>query len=221
MRILVVEDEDDIRVAVATALRGDGFAVDCAADLVEADLAIASNSYDCVVLDRLFPDREPTRRDALHYVRRRRDAGWLVPVLFVSALGRESEIVAGLAYGDYLAKPFAMAELIMRVRAMARPVQAALPARKTCGDLEIDTARRTARRAGVLLTLTPKEFDALDELVTNQGTVVSHRTLTERCWPDPPHENALHQLIAGLRRKLHRPEMIHNIRESGYRIDPA
>lgn len=205
-----------MRLAIAGSLRGDGFAVDSAGSLQDADRSIAVNSYDCVVLDRLFRGG-----DSLDYVRRQRAAGWLVPVVFVSALGDEEDQVAGLAFGDYLVKPFAMAELIVRVRAMARPVQAVLPARKSCGDLELDTARRSARRGGVLLTLTPKEFDALDELVTHQGSVVSRPALTDRCWPDPPDDNALHQLMAALRRKLGQPAMIHNIRGSGYLIAPA
>lgn len=217
MRILVVEDDENLRLAIAASLRGDGFAVDSAATLLDADASISVNSYDCVVFDRLFRGG-----DGLDYVRKRRAAGWLTPVVFVSALAEISDQVAGLAFGDYVVKPFAMAELIARVRAIARPTPVALPARKTCGDVEIDTARRAVKRGGVLLTLTPKEFAALDELVSNQGTVVSRRALAERCWPDPPaDENALHQLIAGLRRKLRQPEMIQNIRGAGYRILPA
>jgi len=205
-----------MRLAIAASLRGDGFAVDSAATLPDADLAIAVNSYDCVVFDRLFRGG-----DALDYVRDRRSAGWLVPVVFVSALGDIDDQIAGLAYGDYVVKPFAMAELIVRVRTMARPMPSVLPGVKICGDLKLDPARRDVRRGGVLLTLTPKEFEALDELLSHVGAVVSRRALIERCWPDPPEENALHQLIAGLRRKLRRPEMIHNVRGEGYRIAPA
>jgi two-component system, OmpR family, response regulator len=220
MRILLTEDNEDTRVAITGALRGAGFAVDAKRDLPDADLALTVNAYDCAVFDRMLPSG-----DALDYVRTRRAAGLVVPVLFLTA--RKTGVpdrIAGLEYGDdYLVKPFAMAELIARVRSLCSRIPTRRPPKLSCGDLEIDTGRREVRRAGVLLTLTGKEFAVLELLVLNQGKPVSRADLVEQCWDrslDSP-SNVLDVLIAQLRRKLRQPAMIHTVRGTGYRVDPA
>jgi two-component system, OmpR family, response regulator len=218
MRVMVVEDDEDMRLAIGVSLRGAGFAVDTVGDLPQADLALSVNVYDSAVFDRMLPGG-----DALDYVAARRSAGWTVPVLFVTARDAVDDRVAGLACGDYLVKPFAMAELIARLRSLSRPIPNAAPIGvRRCGDLEIDTGRREVRRAGVLLTLTPKEFAVLDLLVANQGRPVSRRTMLSHAWDEMLTErsNVLEKLIAQLRQKLHGPNMIHTIRGVGYRIDP-
>ncbi|WP_279579230.1 response regulator transcription factor [Fodinicola feengrottensis] len=152
MRVLVVEDDGDLRFAVHTALRGAGFAVDSVGDLPDADVELAVNSYDCAVFDRRLPGG-----DSLSYVRDRRAAGWAVPVLFLTGLSTVPHLVEGLAYGDdYVTKPFEMAVLEARVRRLCLQVVPGPPPVLRCGDLELDPGRREVRRAGTLLTLTKK-----------------------------------------------------------------
>lgn len=216
MRVLVVEDDENLRVAIAAALRSAGFAVDAAADLPVADEALSVNSYDCAVFDRMLPSG-----DALYYVRSRRPS---VPVLFLTARDSVTDRIAGLEHGDdYLVKPFAVEELEARVRRLCRRVASGLPPVLRCGDLELDTGRHEVRRAGVLLTLTGKEFDVLRHLVVRQRTPVERTELIREVW-DPfvdPASNVLDVVINQLRRKLRQPPMIHTVRGFGYRIEPA
>lgn len=216
MRVLVVEDDENLRVAIAASLRAAGFAVDAVGDLPAADEALTVNSYDCAVLDRMLPSG-----DALHYVRRHRPA---VPVLFLTARDTVADRVAGLEHGDdYLVKPFAVAELEARVRRLCRRVASGLPPVLRCGDLEVDSGRHEVRRAGVLLTLTGKEFDVLRLLVAAQRTPVNRADLIKEVW-DPfvdPASNVLDVVITQLRRKLRHPPMIHTVRGFGYRVEPA
>jgi DNA-binding response OmpR family regulator len=216
VRVLVVEDDENLRIAIAGSLRAAGFAVDAAGDLPAADEALAVNSYDCAVFDRMLPSG-----DALRYVRVRRPS---VPVLFLTARDAVADRIAGLEHGDdYLVKPFAVEELEARVRRLCRRVSGGLPPVLRCGDLEIDSGRHEVRRAGVLLTLTGKEFDVLHRLVARQHTPVGRTELIKEVW-DPfvdPASNVLDVVVAQLRRKLRNPPMIHTVRGVGYLIAPA
>ena len=216
MRVLVVEDDENLRVAVTGALRAAGFAVDAVGDLPAADEALVVNSYDCAVFDRMLP-----AGDSLGYVRARRPA---VPVLFLTARDAVADRIAGLAYGDdYLVKPFAVAELEARVRSLCRRVPSGRAPVLRCGDLEVDGGRHEVRRAGVLLTLTTKEFAVLEYLVVKQGAPAGRAELIEQCWDRmaDPASNVLDVVITQLRRKLRHPPMIHTVRGVGYRIEPA
>ncbi|GAB3460446.1 response regulator transcription factor [Actinophytocola sediminis] len=214
MRVLVVEDDEDLRVAVAGSLRAAGFAVDATGDLPAADEALSVNAYDCAVFDRILPSG-----DALSYLRGR---GLAVPVLFLTARDAVADRVAGLEFGDdYLVKPFATEELAARVRRLCRRVAGGQRPVLRCGDLEIDTGRHEVRRTGVLLTLTGKEFDVLHQLMAGQRTPVSRADLIREVW-DPvvdPTSNVLDVVINQLRRKLRDPPMIHTIRGFGYVLD--
>jgi DNA-binding response OmpR family regulator len=214
---LVIEDDDDLRVAVTASLRAAGFAVDAVADLPPADEALAVNSYDCTVFDRMLPGG-----DALDYVRARRLA---VPVLFLTARDSVTDRIAGLEHGgdDYLVKPFAVAELVARVRSLCRRVATGRPTVLRCGDLEIDGGRHEVRRAGVLITLTAKEFVVLEQLVAQQGRPATRAELIEAAWDRmaDPASNVLDVMVTQLRRKLGKPPMIHTERGVGYRIEPA
>lgn len=219
VRILVTEDDDDLRLAISGSLRGAGLAVDAVGDLPDADQALAVNAYDCAVFDRMLPSG-----DALNYVGTRRSAGSIVPVLFLTARDSVADRIAGLQHGDdYLVKPFAMAELIARVHSLCRRLPVRLPPTLACGDVEIDTGRHEVRRAGVLLTLTGKEFAVLELLAARQKQPVSRAELIECCWDSElePKSNMLDVLIGQLRRKLRVPAMIHTVRGFGYRIDPG
>lgn len=219
MRVLVVEDDEDLRVAVAAALRSAGFAVDAVGDLPAADEALTVNDYDCAVFDRILPSG-----DALSYVRAVRATGRGVPILFLTARDAVADRVAGLELGDdYLVKPFATEELAARVRRLCRRVSGGPRPTLRCGDLELDTGRHEVRRAGVLLTVTGKEFDVLYQLMAEHGTPVERSELIRRVWDAvvDPSSNVLDVVINQLRRKLHDPPMIHTVRGVGYRIDPA
>lgn len=219
MRVLVTEDDPDIRLTVELSLRAAGMAVDAVPDLPAADEALFVSSYDCAIFDRMLP-----AGDALTYVSSRRSTGWPVPVLFLTARDEPGEIVTGLRAGDdYLVKPFAVAELVFRVRSLCRrkPVGSAPVLR--CHDLSLDTGRREARRAGVLLTLTPTEFAVLERLMSSPGRVVSHVDLLRHGWDEmlDPSSNVLQVLMAQLRRKLGEPAVIQTVRGLGYRLQLA
>ncbi|WP_436501585.1 response regulator transcription factor [Actinokineospora sp. HUAS TT18] len=217
MRVLVTEDDDDIRVAVASALRGAGFAVDAVADLPDADMAVHVNAYDCAVFDRMLP-----AGDSLRYVSGKRAAGWPVPVLFLTARDSVADRVAGLRHGgdDYLVKPFAMVELIARVGSLCRRNAAGAPSVLRCADVELDPARHEVRRAGVLLTLTRTEFAVLERMMSTPGQPVARAELIRHGWDEmaDPASNVLDVLIAQLRRKLRPPSVIETVRGIGYRI---
>ncbi|MFF5362776.1 response regulator transcription factor [Streptomyces scabiei] len=219
MRVLVVEDDDDLRFAVAAALRGGGLAVDEAGDLPAADEALYVTGYDCVVFDRMLPSG-----DSAEYVHRMRADGSTVPVLFLTARDTVADRVEGFATGgdDYLVKPFAVPELVARVRNLCRRTTVVRPSVVRCGGLEVDSARRTVHRDGVLLTLTVKEFAVLEILATRPGEAVRRTELTERCWDEltEPHSNVVEVLVSQLRRKLGDPPLIHTVRGIGYRLEP-
>ncbi|KOG36590.1 MULTISPECIES: response regulator transcription factor [Streptomyces] len=217
MRVLVVEDNDDLRFAVAAALRSDGLAVDEAADLPAADQALFVTAYDCAVFDRMLP-----AGDAVGYVRELRHAGSAVPVLFLTARDLVADRVEGFAAGgdDYLVKPFAAPELIARVRSLCRRSGAVRPPVHHLADLEIDTARRQVRRGGVLLVLTGKEYAVLEVLAARADQVVPRAELIARCWDEmaEPSSNVVDVLMSQLRRKLGEPLLIHTVRGVGYRL---
>ncbi|WP_106186352.1 response regulator transcription factor [Umezawaea tangerina] len=216
MRILVTEDDEDLRLAVAVSLRGNGFAVDVARDLAGADETLAVNSYDCAVFDRMVPGG-----DALGYVAARRRTGFDLPVLFLTALGGLGQRVEGLAVGDdYLVKPFEIDELVARVRGLCRRGPIGSPAVLRHGDVELDQGRREVRRGGVLLTVTHKQFLVLELLLANAGRVVPRDDLIRHAWDEhlDPSSNVLDVLVGQLRRKLHEPPVVHTVRGVGYRV---
>lgn len=220
MRVMVVEDNEDLRVAVAAALRSAALAVDAAPDLTSADEAIFVSAYDCVVFDRMLPDG-----DAIDYVRSQRRLGWKVPVLFLTARDSLADRVDGFEFGgdDYVIKPFATSELIARVLSLCRRAETTRPPILRYTDLEVDCGRREVRRAGVLLTLTAKEFAVLEHLMTHPDTTVSRADLVEHCWDSmaDPTSNVVDVIIRRLRRKLREPELIAAVRGSGYRLTAA
>lgn len=217
MRVLVVEDDPDVRGAVVGALRSVGFAVDQAADWSQADLSMSVNDYDCLVLDRMLPEG-----DSADQLYRRRQAGMTVPAIMLTALDDIRDRVTGFEAGadDYLPKPFSTAELALRVRALCRRRSTTLPPILRSGDVEVDLARREVRRAGVLLTLTPKEFAVLETLLSRHPSVVSRSDLLEHCWDEQadPASNVVDVVIGQLRRKLGEPPLILTVRGAGYGV---
>ncbi len=220
VRVLVVEDDPEVRGVVVTALRAVGFAVDQAADWSQADVNMSVNDYDCLVLDRILPEG-----DSAGQLHRRREAGLGVPALMLTALDDVTDRVAGFEAGadDYVVKPFVAAELVLRVRALCRRRGTMLPPVMRAGDVEVDTARREVRRDGILLTLTPKEFSVLEMLLVRRPAVVTRADLFEHCWDEQadPTSNVVDVVVGQLRRKLGDPPVITTVRGTGYRVDLA
>jgi DNA-binding response OmpR family regulator len=216
MRVLVVEDHPRLAETVATVLRREGMAVDIAFDGREALGRIAVTSYDVVVLDRDLPDvhGDEVCRSVVNT--------GVSAVLMLTAAAAVRDRVEGLALGadDYLPKPFHIAELVARIRALARRSRRALPPKLTYRDLELDTAHRRVTRAGEPLALTHKEFSVLELLLGAEGAVVSTEEILERAWDDAtdPFTNAVRMTISRLRAKLGDPPVIQTVTPIGYRI---
>lgn len=221
MRVLVVEDDPDLQVAVPAALRSAALAVDLVAGIAAADEALFVNSYDCVVFDRMLPDG-----DSIGYVRSRRRDGWAVPVLFLTARDTLADRVDGFEHGgdDYLVKPFAVEELIVRVLSLSRRGPTIRPPILRYADVELDTGRREVRRAGVLVTLRAKEFCVLEYLMARPEQTVSRTDLLEHCWDAAadPMSNVVDVTITRLRGRLRGgPDLIQAVRGQGYRLISA
>jgi len=214
VRVLVAEDDDDIRCAIDASLRHEGFAVDTAADLPEVDEALSVNGYDCAVLDRMLP-----AGDALRYVADRRRDGWDTPVLFLTGRTEAAERLRGLDWADdYLGKPFAVAELVVRVRSICRRGGIGTAPMLRRDGLVLDPGRYEAWRDYRPLALTGKEFTVLESLIRAQGEPVPRAELIAAAWDElvPPASNVLDVLVAQLRRKLGAPPVLHTVRGLGY-----
>jgi DNA-binding response OmpR family regulator len=203
MRVLVVEDEADLADAIARGLRRDGYAVDVAYDGDEALDKATVNDYDVVCLDLNLP-----RIDGIEVVRRiRADSQRHSPrVLMLTARDSTRDRIAGLDEGadDYLVKPFDFDELKARVRALLRRDAGRSGALLRAGDIELDSSRHEARRAGHRLPLTPKEFALLRYFMSRAGQVLSQEDLLEHVWDEnaDPFTNTVRVTVMTLRRKL-------------------
>jgi len=219
-RVLVVEDDENLLVSLATQLSATGLVIDTAGTIRAADELLRTATHACVVFDRMLPDG-----DAIGYVHARRQQGWRTPVLFLTARDALADRVAGFQHGgdDYLVKPFAMAELTERVAILTRHAGIGRPSVLRHADLVMDCARREVRRDGVLLTLTPKEFAVLEYLLTRVETAVPRADLIEHCWDEQtdPLSNVVDVVVKRLRAKLHEPVLIHAVRGVGYRLGAA
>ena len=217
MRVLVTEDDEILARAVADGLRQEGMAVDVALDGGDALGHLDVNRYDVVVLDRDIPGVHGD--DVCRALAAGRTG---TRVLMLTAAGSVADRVEGLGLGadDYLPKPFDFAELVARVRALARRAAAPLPARLEHGDLSMDPAKRVAVRAGRRLLLTSKELSVLECLLAADGRPVPAEELLERVWDEvtDPFTSTVKTTISRLRAKLGDPPLIETVRESGYRI---
>ncbi|HWE14778.1 MAG TPA: response regulator transcription factor [Solirubrobacteraceae bacterium] len=217
MRVLVVEDHRRLATAVAEGLRREGMAVDIAFDGTDALAHVAVHPYDVVVLDRDLPG---VRGDDIcrSVVAQRPETR----VLMLTAASTIADRVEGLGLGadDYLPKPFEFAELVARIRAVARRAWAPRPPMLVSGDLSLDPSRRVAIRGGRRLTLSPKEFAVLEYLLAADGRVVSAEELLERVWDEAanPFTSTVKTTIGRLRAKLGDPPVVETVREAGYRI---
>jgi DNA-binding response OmpR family regulator len=217
MRVLIVEDHRELAATIAVGLRREGMAVDLAFDGQEALRRTGREPYDVVVLDRDLPKLHGDQ-----VCRTLVERGSTARVLMLTASGAIDDRVDGLGLGadDYLPKPFAFAELVARIRALARRSQPALPPVLASGDIRLDTARRFASRGGRRLELSAKELAVLELLLAADGAPVSTSMLLRRAWDEyaSSHSNVVKVTIARLRRKLGEPPAIETVPHIGYRI---
>jgi two-component system, OmpR family, response regulator MprA len=221
-RLLVVEDDGAVRRALQRALALHGFEVRAVADGLEALRAFASAEPDLLVLDVGLPGP-----DGMRLAQRLRADGYRLPILMLTARVEVADRVAGLDSGadDYLTKPFALDELVARVRALLRRTTHATATGRSLrvlrvGDIELDTDGHAVRGAGQEVALTPSEFALLELLLAAPGRVCSREVLADELWGGGEvGSNALEQHVAGLRRKLEATgaaRIVHTVRGVGY-----
>lgn len=218
MRILVVDDEPEVQDLLVRVLRDAHWAPDAVATGADALQALASAEYDLAILDVGLPDI-----DGFEVCRRMRASGNRTPVLILTARHAVNDRVRGLDAGadDYLAKPFAVSELMARLRALARRPAAALEPVLRLADLELDPATRLASRAGAALALTAREFALLEYLLRNPRRVLTRAQILDHVWDDnfDPVANAVDVLMGRVRRKVDREgcvPLVHTVRGAGY-----
>jgi two-component system response regulator VanR len=217
MRVLIVEDEPFLAEGIRDGLRLEAIAADIAGDGDAALEALAVNDYDVAVLDRDIPGPSGD-----HVARSIVESGSGTPILMLTAADRLGDKASGFELGadDYLTKPFELAELIMRLRALdRRRVRARPPVREIAG-LTVDPFRREVFRDGRYVALTRKQFAVLEVLVDAAGGVISAEELLERAWDEnaDPFTNAVRITVSALRKRLGEPQIIETLPGVGYRI---
>jgi two-component system copper resistance phosphate regulon response regulator CusR len=207
MRVLLAEDDRQLRTAIARGLREAAFAVDQAGTGPQTLALALENDYDVIVLDIMLPGK-----DGISICQAIRKKGGQVPILMLTALDSVEQRIEGLDAGadDYLTKPFDFGELLARVRALTRRKGEVLGTQISVGDLVIDTARHSVRRGRREITLTGKEFAFLLHLARNAGRVVSRAELMAHVWDDMKvtYSNIIDVYASRLRRKIDEDEKV-------------
>jgi len=218
MRVLVVEDEKKTASFIRKALQAEGFAVDVCHNGSEALATAGSTPFDGIVLDIMLPGR-----DGLSVLRQLREGKNATPVLLLSARGEVNERVEGLNAGadDYLPKPFVLAELVARVRALGRRGAETRSTTLRVGDLTLDTLTRHARRGDVDFELTAREYRLLEFLMRSAGRICGRMAILEKVWDYQfdPGTNLVDVYIRRLREKMDAnggPRLLHTVRGVGY-----
>lgn len=222
MRVLIVEDEHKIARALKKALEQETYAVDVVYDGDEGHAMATTEPYDLAIIDRMLPGQY----DGLGIVKAMRDAKVHTPVLFLSALGSVNERTAGLDAGadDYLVKPFALEELLARVRALMRRPTEQQATILSAGDLTLNTVTYSVERAGTPIQLTSKEFALLEYMLRNQGRPLSKEVIISHVWDYDADilPNTVEVYVKYLRNKVDAPfksPLIHTVRGFGYKLE--
>jgi len=221
MKVLVVEDNEPLRKAITQRLRESGFAVDETGDGPEGLWLATENKYTVAILDLMLPGL-----DGIDLLKKMRKGNEETSVLIITARDQVGDRVAGLDAGadDYLVKPFALEELLARVRALTRRKHSVKNPVLKVGDLEIDTKRRSASRGGREIELTAREYSLLELLALRSGEVVSRAEIWEQLYDfnQDPESNVVDVFVAYLRRKIEsedKPKLIHTRRGMGYILE--
>jgi DNA-binding response OmpR family regulator len=222
VNVLYVEDDLEAQAFVSRALRENGFVVDTASDGEKGLQQALAADYDVVILDVGLPEK-----DGFEVLRRMRASGVEAPVLFLTAHADVTKRIEGLNLGadDYLGKPFAFAELLARLRALARRQRdGGVGGRLQVADLVLDADRHAVTRAGRRVHLTPKEFQLLEYLMQNAGYVASRTMIAEKVWGYgfESYSNAIDVHVNSLRKKVDRdfePKLIHTMKGIGYVLE--
>ncbi|UTX51035.1 response regulator transcription factor [Candidatus Saccharibacteria bacterium TM7i] len=224
MRVLIIEDEHKIARALGKALQQETYAVDIAYDGDEGYAMATTEPYDIAIIDRMIPGEY----DGLAIVKAMRDAKIHTPVLFLSALDSIHERTKGLDAGadDYLVKPFALEELLARVRALLRRPTEQQSTILSAGDLTLDPANFNVERDGTPIQLTSREFALLEYLLRNQGRPISKETIISHVWDYDANvlPNTVEVYVKYLRAKVDAPfkqPLIHTVRGFGYKLEAA
>lgn len=224
MRLLIIEDEKDVCAYIAKGMKEAGHIVDVAANGKDGLFMATTESYDVMIVDRMLPEL-----DGLTIIRTLRGAGVKTPALILSALGEVDDRIMGLRAGgdDYLVKPFAFAELLVRVEVLQRRVVS--PANDTqtqltAGDLKLDLLTRKVARGGQEIELQAREFRLLEYMIRHKGQVVTRTMLLENVWDYnfDPQTNVIDVHISRLRSKVDKgfdTALIRTVRGAGYVID--
>ncbi|SDQ31535.1 response regulator transcription factor [Leucobacter chromiiresistens] len=220
MRVLLVEDDAALGRVLRQGLSLEGFVVDLVTDGIDAVHATEVTEYDALVLDRDLPGMHGDDVCA-RLVDRTPTPG----ILMLTASDTLADRITGFEKGadDYLPKPFEFGELVARLRALGRRRADAVPPTLTAGDVELDIFRRTVRRRGVPIRVTPKEFAVLEVLMKSRGGVISAERLLEKAWDENanPFTNSVRVTVSTLRRKLGSPDAIVTVLGGGYRMRDA
>lgn len=219
MKVLLIEDDGETSAYIARGLREQGHVVDCAATGRDGMFLATDGGHDVLIVDRMLPGL-----DGIGLVQALRGSGLRTPILFLTALGGVGDRVRGLEAGgdDYLVKPFAFAELLARVNALARrPPLSDAPLMLRAGDLELDVLKRSVLRGGRPIELQAREFQLLEYLLRHADRVVTRTMLLEALWDFhfDPKTNIVETHISRLRGKLAQhggAELIHTVRGAGY-----
>ncbi len=219
MRILVVEDDPDLNRQLKEALEQSGYVVDTAFDGEEGHFLGDTEPYDAVVLDLGLPGR-----DGVSVLKGWRAAGRDMPVLILTARDRWSDKVEGFDAGadDYVAKPFHMAELLARLRALLRRASGHASSEIACGPLLLDTSAARIMKDGIPLKLTPMEYRLLAYMMHHQGEVISRTRLTEHLYDQDfdRDSNTIEVMIGRVRKKIGK-DLLQTVRGLGYRLGPS
>jgi DNA-binding response OmpR family regulator len=222
MRLLIIEDEQKVARALQQGLASEGYEASISSTGDDAFFRVSTETFDVVLLDLTLPDR-----DGLQILKALRQRGVETRVLVLTARDTLDDRVRGLDSGadDYLVKPFAFAELLARIRALARRGRTTSSPRLAVGDLEMDVWSRKVTRAGRTIDLTAREFALLESLMRFEGRVVSREALAREVWQErsrtPTLDNVIDVHVARLRRKIdleHSVKLLHTIRGVGFML---
>lgn len=221
MRLLLIEDEHKIANALKKALQRESYAVDVSYDGDDGYAMATTEPYDVMIIDRMIPGEY----DGTAIVKELRTSGNHTPVLLLTALGSTTDKTTGLDAGadDYLVKPFALEELLARVRALVRRSKTVDPTILTAGDLSLNTTTFEVVRAGEIISLTNKEYALLEFLLRNQGRPLSKETIINHVWDYDANilPNTVEVFIKYLRKKIDKKPytpLIHTVRGFGYKL---